>query len=662
MPCVVPTCGRSEGSFMLFPRDGILSERWFEAIQIGCGILMELDEDRDLSQTEICLWHFGTDEASSLEDEEDDHRYREPKLFANGNGEKVEITSCRLCLQFFPRSYVLSADGNLAGSDLKSTIYEALTIAIGEGDFLQHVCIECLARLELLVSIQREFSQAEVEFQELLKSARECSFDVHSMVKLDALIDEERAESTPEPEYDIVEEIIDDGQTAEKATVRVTITERKKTGPAVVKVRKKRKQVNLNLVNIMKKKCYICSTVFKDANELSLHLTEMHSGKDGYHCEECSLDFPLLPAYNRHLSRHDKSERPHKCNFCPIRFKSTIQLKAHENRLHGTSHDVNYLPEQPSRIECETCGKVFSYKHKLKMHIRMVHMGSKQPSCNICHKTFTATSSLERHMLLHTNEKPHVCPKCGISFRRALLLRHHMQMEHEGRNPHVCAECQEQFKNYHQLYIHKQVVHLKKPYGGGTKQRKYHLDCKLCKSSHSKTSDLERHIKSDHPGETYPYPQCTDCPRTFLSKTHLDHHKAIHTDKYACQECGKRNTSIQTLQTHMENAHSDVRRYDCPVCINKSYKTAVSLRQHMATHSHGKKHVCEYCQKGFVRKDHMLIHRRIHTGEKPFQCTNCLKRFNDDASFCRHRKRCLEPMAKADEDNVDDLLNFDFQC
>lgn len=648
---------------MLFPRDGSLSERWFEAIQIGCGILMELAEGRDLSQTEICLWHFEADE--TLPDDEEDLRYREPKLFLNGNGEKVEIVSCRLCLHFYPRYCVVSSDGILDGVDLKSTIYEALSIALGEDDFLQHICMECLARLEILNSIQREFSQAEVEFQELLKSARESTFDVHSMVKLehpsvDAFIEEERAESTPEPEYDIVEEVIHDETATEKATVKVTITERKRKGLPVVKVRKKRRRVQLNLVKMMKRKCYICSTVLKDANELSLHLTEMHSTTSGYHCKECSKDFPLLPAYNRHLSRHDQSERPFKCNFCPIHFKSTVRLKAHENKFHGTDHDVNYLPEQPSRIECDICGKAFNYRHKLKVHVRMVHMGSKQPTCSICHKSFTATSSLERHMLIHTNEKPHVCGKCGASFRRALQLRHHMSMEHEGKNPHVCSECNEEFKNYHQLYNHKQIVHQNKAHVRKAKQRIYHLDCKLCKATHTKTADLERHIQVDHRDQSYPYTQCADCPRTFLSKSHLDQHKAIHTDKYACQECGKRHTSIQVLQTHVERAHSDVRRYDCPVCINKSYKTAVSLRQHMATHSHGKKYVCEFCNKGFVRKDHMLIHRRIHTGEKPYQCVNCLKRFNDNASFCRHKKRCLEPMAKADDDNVDDLLNFDF--
>lgn len=67
---------------MLFPRHESLSERWFEAIQVGCGILMELADGRDLSQTEICLSHFG--KADNDDGDEVENRYQEPKLFING--------------------------------------------------------------------------------------------------------------------------------------------------------------------------------------------------------------------------------------------------------------------------------------------------------------------------------------------------------------------------------------------------------------------------------------------------------------------------------------------------------------------------------------------------------------------------------------------------
>ncbi|XP_058833665.1 zinc finger protein 675-like [Topomyia yanbarensis] len=413
----------------------------------------------------------------------------------------------------------------------------------------------------------------------------------------------------------------------------------------ITRFRNSTKSVALKAV--VGRKYYICVTVFEDANELLQHLSEVHATNVGYHCKECFSKFRQVIAYNRHLGRHETKERPNKCSVCQLGFSSPNQVKVHENKVHGIENNAKIRSPVTIFKSCNICDKTFRCNSKLNFHIRRVHNSQWIPICNICDKTFTAKSSLERHMLLHTQEKPFVCDLCDTYFSRSLDVKNHVRMVHESLNPHVCEECSEQFKNYHGLCKHHQIVHLNKSLPA-VRFKPYHLICKLCKRPHRKSSELIEHIRQGHSNETYPYVQCPVCPKTFLSTQHLSCHKEIHTDKYTCMYCGARNATIHRLQTHVENHHNEERRYDCPICNSKLYKSASALRTHVLTHSRGKQYRCDICRRDFMRKNQLSIHRRTHTGEKPFQCEICQKRFSDGASYCKHKKRCMRLSLNSD--------------
>ncbi|XP_055083945.1 oocyte zinc finger protein XlCOF22-like [Periophthalmus magnuspinnatus] len=244
--------------------------------------------------------------------------------------------------------------------------------------------------------------------------------------------------------------------------------------------------------------------------------------------------------------------------------------------------------------QCSVCKKRFGTKQILQRHIR-VHTGERPFSCSICKKTFTIKCNRDKHLKIHTSERPYNCSICEKAFALKRSLDAHLKI-HTGDKP---------------------------------------FSCQTCKKTFTIKGNLDKHVRT-HTGEK-PF-SCLTCEKTFSQKAHLHEHVKTHTGErpYSCSTCEKTFVTKSHLLKH-ERTHTGERPYSCSTC-EKTFVTKSHLRKHERTHTGERPYSCSTCEKTFGLKCNLDAHMRVHTGERPFSCSTCVKTFVTKSSLCKHER------------------------
>ncbi|XP_007466471.1 PREDICTED: ras-responsive element-binding protein 1 [Lipotes vexillifer] len=278
--------------------------------------------------------------------------------------------------------------------------------------------------------------------------------------------------------------------------------------------------------------------------------------------------------------------------------------------------------EEKSSYNCPLCEKICTTQHQLTMHIRQhnTDTGGADHSCSICGKSLSSASSLDRHMLVHSGERPYKCAVCGQSFTTNGNMHRHMKIHEKDPSSATAAAPPSPLKR-RRLSSKRKLSHdtesekedpapakkMVEDRQSGDMEKKADevFHCPLCFKEFVCKYGLETHMEthSDNPL------RCDICCVTFRTHRGLLRHNALVHKQLPRDAVGRpfiqNNPSIPAGFHDLGFTDFSCRKFPR---ISQAW-CETNLRRCISEQHH---FVCDTCDKAFPMLSSLTLHKQTH--------------------------------------------------
>lgn len=214
-------------------------------------------------------------------------------------------------------------------------------------------------------------------------------------------------------------------------------------------------------------KCLQCNYRCKRWSSLKEHMFN-HEGSKPFKCEECDYSSVYRKDVIRHSATHNKDKKIKTelqvsvdVSQCPrvSQFPCPVCYRVYPMQKRLTQHMKTHSTEKPHM--CDKCGKSFKKRYTFKVHLltHVQSLGDSSFKCEFCDYTCDNKKLLLNHQLSHTNDKPFKCDYCKYSTSKEDFLVSHLAIKHTGEKPFSCDMCHFMTKHRKNLRLHVQCRH-----------------------------------------------------------------------------------------------------------------------------------------------------------------------------------------------------------